>query len=75
MRCTICTSAAQTLSQDIDLSRDQSVALQACLMEKASDEFQGDGFILTINWGQASVGNFYLVKIGMSILPDCLMLC
>jgi len=74
--CTICTGAAQTLSQEIDLSRDQPVALQAYLTttEIERNKFTGDGFKLDIMWGKATIGHFGLLKIGMNILPDCLTL-
>ena len=76
MRCTICTGAAQTLGEEIDLSRDQTVALQAYLTkgERARNEFKGDGFKLDIMWGKAIIGHFGLLKTGMNILPNCLML-
>ncbi|KAI4953945.1 hypothetical protein J4E91_002794 [Alternaria rosae] len=60
--------AAQTLSQDIDLSRDQSVALQAHLTKagEARSDFKRNGFKLTIMSGKDNIGHFWLVKIASS---------
>lgn len=70
MHCPICTRLARILSQDTDLSRDQPVAIKACL-RKVSQRIHGPkgyDFTLDFELRKARSSRFFLAKIGIAAL-------
>lgn len=71
MHCPICTRLAEMLSQDTDLSRDQSLAFRAILWKEfhVRDSPKAYEFTLDFKLGMGRQCRFLLPKIGITALP------
>jgi hypothetical protein len=69
MHCPMCTRLAQMLSEDTDISRDQPVAIRACLkkVHQLPQDPEGYDFTLDFKLGNGRECRFLLAKIGIAL--------